>query len=69
VAELSQCLISIPDVFHDRQQTRQNCFRVIDEIYNPYRQCEVLADAIYGKAAGQGNDMQVLYGGAYEGRS
>ncbi|ABE36947.1 glycosyl transferases group 1 family protein [Paraburkholderia xenovorans LB400] len=69
VADLSRCLISIPEVFGDRRQTRENCFRIIDEIYNPYRQCQVLSDAIHGKAAGQGNDMQVLCGGAYEGRS
>ncbi|VVD32654.1 glycosyltransferase [Paraburkholderia dioscoreae] len=69
VAELSQCLISIPNVFCDRRQTRKNCFRVVDEIYNPHRQCEVLSDAIRGKAAGPGNDMQVLYGDGYEGRS
>ncbi|MFM0235972.1 glycosyltransferase [Paraburkholderia sediminicola] len=69
MVDLSRCLISIPDVFHDRRQTRENCFRIIDEIYNPYRQCEVLSDAIHGKAAGQGNDMQALYGDAYEGRA
>jgi glycosyltransferase involved in cell wall biosynthesis len=69
IADLSRCLIAIPDVFHNRSQTRENCFRIIDEIYNPYRQCEVLSDAIHGKAAGQGNDMQALYGDAYEGRA
>lgn len=69
MADLSRCLISIPDVFHDRRQTRENCFRIIDEIYNPYRQCEVLSDAIHGKAARRGNDMQAIYGDANEGRA
>lgn len=69
MADLSRCLISVPDVFHDRRQTRENCFRIIDEIYNPYRQCEVLSDAIHGKAARRGNDMQAIYGDANEGRA
>lgn len=69
IADLSTCLISFPDVFHDRRQTRENCFRIIDEIYNPYRQCEVLSDAIHGKAAAQGDDMQALYGDARESRT
>ncbi|RDK00804.1 glycosyltransferase [Paraburkholderia lacunae] len=69
MTDLSKCLISVPDVFHDRRQTQKNCFRIIDEIYNPYRQCEVLSDAIYGKPAGQGNDMAALYGDACEGRA
>lgn len=66
VIDLSRCLVSVPDVFHDRRQTRKNCFKIIDEIYNPYRQCEILSDAIHGRPAGEGNDMAVLHGDAYD---
>jgi glycosyltransferase involved in cell wall biosynthesis len=63
---LADCLISIPDVFPDRNVAREQCFRVVDEIYNPRKQCEVLADAIYGHPARKGDDMLCLYGPAYD---
>ncbi|MGV2292572.1 glycosyltransferase [Trinickia sp. YCB016] len=63
---LAECLISVPDVFPERDAAREQCFRVVDEIYNPRKQCEVLADAIHGNPARKGDDMHCLYGPAYD---
>ncbi len=60
--DLTRCLMEFPQVFHDRWRTRDNCFRIIDDVYNPRKQCEVLADAIHGRPARQGNDMLASYG-------
>lgn len=63
--DLAGCLIAVPRVFHDRRQTQENCFSIIDETYNPRKQCEVLADAIYGRPARQGNDIVASHGDKY----
>lgn len=50
-------------VFTDREKTRQRCFEMIDKIYNPMKQTEVLVEAVQGKPARLGNDAFVLFKG------
>lgn len=69
LSDLTRCLIAVPQVFRDRREKQENCFRIIDDVYNPRKQCEVLADAIYGRPAQQGNEMVASYGDKYAGNT
>jgi hypothetical protein len=66
VQSLAHCLRRIPEAFPERDRTRVNCFKVVDQVYNPRKQCEVLAEVIRGRPARCGDDMASLYGAAYD---
>ncbi|MGO4154115.1 glycosyltransferase [Cupriavidus sp. YAF13] len=54
---LCECLRKLRGVFKDRDITRQDCFRVVDEIYNPKAQVKIMERAIIGAPASEGNDV------------
>jgi len=60
--DLARCLIDFPLRFSDRQLTRQNCYRVMDEVYNPEHQISVLAHAASRLDAVEGDIMSKLFG-------
>ncbi len=55
VDALAQALIVAKNKFSNRNNVRKNCFSVIDQIYNPKKQVDVLLDAIAGIPATEGN--------------
>jgi|CXWL01.1.fsa_nt_gi glycosyltransferase involved in cell wall biosynthesis len=57
VDALAQALFIAKNKFLNRNNVRINCFSVIDQIYNPKKQVDVLLDAIAGLAATEGNDV------------
>jgi glycosyltransferase involved in cell wall biosynthesis len=59
--DLARCLANFSNCFPDRLKTRRACYRVMDEIYNPSRQIEVLAHAASGADAVEGNLMEKLF--------
>lgn len=61
VQDLAACLRDFSSAFQDRDETRENCFRMIDEIYNPSRQLDVLVRAVDGIPAEKGDDAFVMF--------
>lgn len=57
---LCDCLHSFARQFTNREAVRSNCFRVVDEIYNPYAQVEVMERAMAGLPAAEGNDVDEI---------
>lgn len=45
-ADIARCLIEFPKIFNDKKKIRNNCYKVIDGLYNPMNQIKVLADAV-----------------------
>ncbi len=63
VHHLSETLIQSKAQFSDRENVRKNCFRMIDEIYNPKRQVDVMLRALNGEAAENGDDTLNIFKG------
>ena len=61
VGDLTRAILEIPGLIKDRQKVRNRCYRIIDEIYNPHRQLEVLIAATEGVPAGEGDDIQRMW--------
>lgn len=61
VADLAEKLRDFKGEFPDRELTRQRCFSMIDKVYNPTKQVEILTMAIQGIPAPMGNDAFVLF--------
>lgn len=59
--DLARCLIEFPIQFSDRERTRRNCYRVMDEVYNPDHQIEVLARAVKRLEAVEGDLMRNIF--------
>lgn len=62
IESLTNVLIEFTARFPDRELTRNNCFAMIDDIYNPFKQMNVLAMAIEGKPADHGDDAFNMFG-------
>lgn len=62
--DLALKLVDFQRTFMDRDLIRQRCFLMIDEIYNPMKQVEVLVDAVQGRPAQLGNDAFTLFEGS-----
>ena len=58
---LAEILTSFPARFPNREQTRKNCFAMIDRIYNPSKQIEILKMAINNVPASQGDEAFILF--------
>lgn len=58
---LTEILISFPTRFRDRNKTRNNCFAMMDRIYNPKKQLDVLKMAIDNIPATKGDDAFNLF--------
>jgi glycosyltransferase involved in cell wall biosynthesis len=58
---LAEILISFPTRFPNRNQTRKNCFAMIDSIYNPIKQIEILKMIINDVPASNGDDAFTLF--------
>nr|WP_057928182.1 glycosyltransferase [Burkholderia ambifaria] len=61
VGDLARAILEIPNLIKDRKKVRNRCYRIIDEIYNPRRQLEVLVAATEGVPAGEGDDIQAMW--------
>ena len=61
--DLARCLIDFPLRFSDREHTRQNCYRVMDEVYNPQHQISILAHAASRLDAVEGDVMNNIFNG------
>jgi glycosyltransferase involved in cell wall biosynthesis len=64
VEALSERLLNFRAAFPDRAKTRLRCFQMMDEIYNPRLQVEVMRKAVMGVEALTGNDVSVRFGGS-----
>lgn len=60
-SDLADKLIVFREQFADRQSTRMKCFLMIDRLYNPKTQVDVMQRAILGLPAEEGNDAFVLF--------
>lgn len=58
---LAEILKSFPARYPNRDQTRKNCFAMIDRIYNPSKQIEILKMAINNVPALNGDDAFTLF--------
>lgn len=65
VENLAYVLNGFSTRFPDRELTRKNCFAMIDEIYNPFKQMNILTMAIKGIPADRGNDAFNIFGNEY----
>lgn len=63
VVDLTEKLRYFKTYFPNRGLTRQRCFKMMDELYNPAKQAEILNMAIQNIAAPDGNDAFVLFDG------
>lgn len=61
VTDLADKMHDFKAAFPDRELTRQRCFAMIDKVYNPEKQVEILTMAIQGIPAPMGNDAFVLF--------
>lgn len=61
VPDLAEKLYAFKAAFPDRELTRRRCFAMIDKVYNPAKQVEILTMAIQGIPAPEGNDAFVLF--------
>ncbi|HDR9030068.1 glycosyltransferase [Burkholderia vietnamiensis] len=57
VIDLMRALQKIPILVENRDEVRISCYRIMDEIYNPRRQLEVLIAATEGMPASEGDDI------------
>lgn len=62
VDDLARALLKIPELVADRDQIRRNCYRILDEVYNPRKQLEVLVEATQGVPAVEGDDLRTMWG-------
>lgn len=60
VRDLARCLIAVSKWKEDRSKTREKCFKIIDEIYNPRNQRNIMLDAIRAIPAKEGDDLTVI---------
>ena len=58
---LAEILTLFPARYPNRDQTRKNCFAMIDRIYNPSKQIEILKMAINNTPAAQGDEAFTLF--------
>lgn len=61
INDLAKILTTFPARFPDRNQTRKYCFAMIDQVYNPSRQIEVLKQAINRIPASCGDDAFSIF--------
>lgn len=61
VHHLAEILIQSKAQFSDRTKVRKNCFRMMDEIYNPKRQADVMLRALKGAPAEKGDDTLNIF--------
>lgn len=61
VSSLADAIIRAKNVFHDRLSVKLNCFAVVDEIYNPENQLNVVGQIVRGCPAAEGNDVDKLF--------
>ena len=61
ISSLSETLVKFKAKYSDREKTRQNCFSMIDTIYNPTNQARILKMAIEGDDALEGKDVFYLF--------
>ncbi|WP_082079914.1 glycosyltransferase [Cupriavidus basilensis] len=59
-AGINSALVRFRSIFLNRKLTRECCFRVVDEIYNPRSQVDVIERAFHGLPAKEGNDVSAL---------
>ncbi|MBN1630063.1 MAG: glycosyltransferase [Thermoleophilia bacterium] len=59
--DLARVLAGFGDAFPDRERARRDCFAVVDRLYNPAHQVEVLMAAVTGGPAEEGDDMLRLF--------
>ncbi|KQB51553.1 hypothetical protein AQS70_17700 [Pseudomonas endophytica] len=63
IISLAEKITSFKKHYPDREKTRQDCFLMIDQIYNPKKQVSVLKMAIHKAKALDGNDAVNLFSG------
>ncbi|AER56168.1 hypothetical protein DSC_07585 [Pseudoxanthomonas spadix BD-a59] len=61
VSDLADKLATFPARFPDRRLTRERCFTMIDRLYNPDKQAEVMLRAVCGLPAATGDDAFTLF--------
>lgn len=61
VKHLAEILASFPSRFPNRDQTRKNCFTMVDRIYNPSKQIKILKMAINDVPASNGDEAFTLF--------
>ncbi|EWS66204.1 UDP-D-galactose:(glucosyl)lipopolysaccharide-1,6-D-galactosyltransferase [Hydrogenophaga sp. T4] len=59
--QLAEILANFFNHFPSKSHTQESCFKMIDEIYNPTRQVQVLSRAINGLPALKGDDAFTLF--------
>jgi glycosyltransferase involved in cell wall biosynthesis len=64
VTDLASTLLAFKSRFPSRAQTRSHCFQMMDSIYNPDRQAQIMTLAVRGRPAPKGDDAFVLFGDA-----
>ncbi len=60
-SSLAMVIMDFRSRFPDRRKTRKYCFDMIDGIYNPEKQIEILLMAINGIDAPKGDDAFTLF--------
>jgi glycosyltransferase involved in cell wall biosynthesis len=61
VQDLADWLVTFKARYPDREVTRQRCFRMMDCVYNPSRQAQILRLAVQGTPAPLGDDALRLF--------
>lgn len=61
VQDLADWLVTFKSRYPDREVTRQRCFRMMDCVYNPSKQAQILRLAVQGAPAPMGDDAFRLF--------